>query len=67
MLSIIITFHLLTTLGIIVTIMIPILQAEKLRDIEESDSSKVIQPVSDTAGIKTLICPTPESELLKPP
>lgn len=52
-------FHLLT----IITIMIPILRMEKLRDRQKSDFPKVTQPVSDTAGTETLTCLTPESEL----
>lgn len=54
-LSTVISFHLWTTLGIIVTIRIPILQMEKLRDREESDFPKVTQPVSDTSEIEALI------------
>lgn len=57
-----ISFHLLTTLGITVTIMPPVLEAEKLRDREERDFPKVTQPVSNAAGIETLVRPTPESE-----
>lgn len=57
-----ISLHLLTTLGIAVTVMIPTLQMERLRDREDSDLPKVTQTVSDRAETETLICPTPESE-----
>lgn len=38
-------------------------QTEKLRDREERNFPEVTQPVSDEAGIETLVCPTPGSEL----
>ena len=59
-----ISLHLLTTLGTAVSIMIPILQMERLRDREDSNLPKVTQTVSDRAETETLICPTPESECL---
>lgn len=58
------SFDHLTTLGIIVTIMTPILQMKKLRNREESNLSKVTQPVSGTAGIETLLYPILDSEHL---
>ena len=43
--------------------MIPILQTERLRDMEGSDLPKVTQPINDTAVTETLIRPPPESGL----